>query len=200
MLILDDKKIAFVHIPKTAGTTIRRVLSDHGANKAHEYPHPRAKHIKVREFVRSIPTYRDYFIFAIVRNPWDRMVSLWRYGTSDKDPHTPQAFETWLTTYAGTWGYNENIKYALNKESQGSWLTDDKGVYACNYVGRFEQLETDYSYVAVQYGLKLYDKLPFEKTTTHKHYSEYYTTKTRQWVRKYFADDIKDFKYHFEDN
>ena len=79
MVICDDKKCIFIHIPKTGGTSIEQYISDHGRHylrylgimnnrSAHHFTA-----IELRKQVYQIFNY--YYKFSIVRNPYDRLLS-----------------------------------------------------------------------------------------------------------------------------
>jgi hypothetical protein len=76
MVISEDKKIIFVHIPKTAGSSIAKSLALGGGkvqfggmNKVYD------THTTARQLKASYPNYDNFFTFAFVRNPWDRLYS-----------------------------------------------------------------------------------------------------------------------------
>ena len=91
MPVSHPHKTIFVHIPKTAGTSIEAVLGMHGAKKdigvvpyfnqeldqerlyGRQLQHLTAQAIRAALGNESL--FRSYFKFAIVRNPWDRLVS-----------------------------------------------------------------------------------------------------------------------------
>ena len=71
-MISDEHKIIFVHIPKNAGTSVKGVFS-----KEFERPF---KHKTIHEIKKESPKkYSSYKKFAVVRNPYDRMVSWYAY-------------------------------------------------------------------------------------------------------------------------
>ncbi|NDG54306.1 MAG: hypothetical protein EBY39_14995 [Flavobacteriia bacterium] len=99
-----DKNLTFIHIPKNAGTSVEIALGfsklkghskhlpayshlGYGHSKLNhkEYPFSdKPKKCLVRK--RSIDPKLIYFFasshkFAVVRNPWDRLVSTWKYDT-----------------------------------------------------------------------------------------------------------------------
>ena len=70
-MINNKHNFIFIHIPKTAGTSIESVFGK-----------CRAKHKTIKKTLRDIPqgkTHEDYFKFTFIRNPWDRIVSLYEY-------------------------------------------------------------------------------------------------------------------------
>lgn len=68
-MILEEEKIVYVHINKTAGSSIEIAF-----NKQQ----PPEQHLAFRHYCEKLDAKR-YFTFSFVRNPWDRMVSwhLW---------------------------------------------------------------------------------------------------------------------------
>ena len=70
-LVLPKKNLAFVHIPKNAGTTVMRTMFQR-ANGI-------AGHLTAT-MINSVEKYKDYQNFMFCRDPFDRFVSvyLWR--------------------------------------------------------------------------------------------------------------------------
>ena len=72
MLLSDRRKVLFVHIQKTGGETVAEILTKH----APDIRPLGAKH-EFASFgkLKLGAAWNDYFKFAFVRNPWDRLVS-----------------------------------------------------------------------------------------------------------------------------
>src|SRR5579863_90564 len=61
----DYHQCIFIHVPKTAGTSIARALFDAPVSA-----------VPYLEYERANPSkFRRYFKFCFVRNPWDRLLS-----------------------------------------------------------------------------------------------------------------------------
>src|SRR5215213_1538704 len=89
MLVSYSSKVIFIHIQKTGGDTVSRLLSE----SVPDILHLNAKHGFAVDAVKHLDDWNNYFKFAFVRNPWDRLVSwysmittmpkdgneLWRY-------------------------------------------------------------------------------------------------------------------------
>ncbi|ACH83979.1 MULTISPECIES: sulfotransferase family 2 domain-containing protein [Acidithiobacillus] len=74
----QSKRLLFIHNPKTGGSSIRRILS------LHDHGNARFIHVSTYELKDCIlqELWDQYFIFAMVRNPWQRIVSLYYYHRS----------------------------------------------------------------------------------------------------------------------
>lgn len=200
-MINHKYKCIFIHIPRTAGTSMEFTIDDRNwaFNKCKE------KHL-IASAAKYI--YRDYwddyFKFTIVRNPWDRMVSMTKfpsqYGCYMKNKLIN------VNPYLRKYNKIE-IDYRATKPPKAfrpkAYLTD--AVYLnildvpINYVARFETLQSDWEYIQDEIKcnveLKHYTR---NKRKHRKHYSHYYTEYTKQQVQDKYAKDIEHFNYKFE--
>ena len=94
MPVSHELRCLFVHVPRTGGTSIEKALGMGGdvevedadllfgrirseQHLARRFGSDFFQHLTLRE-VRSLESAdRSYFSFAIVRNPWDRIVSVY---------------------------------------------------------------------------------------------------------------------------
>jgi hypothetical protein len=90
-------KVIFIWIPKCAGTSIYTVLKKYGCQKLRENKEFRNfknhgwvtfGHVSINYLLSKGFVERDYFNeafkFCVVRNPWDRFVSIYKYLKYDK--------------------------------------------------------------------------------------------------------------------
>ncbi len=207
MLISDSKRFIFIHIPRTAGFSVHQALQpwvDHQnldfskARWEKDYPHYTAR--EIRE-IAGKETLQEYFKFAFVRNPWDRMLSRYSYLKKFNDrPHEPLnprgyyppgtlSFLQWLK------GGEPHGVHPLDLRPQKKWLVDDSGHIGVDFVGRFETLEADFETICQKIGLSL--ALPHVNRSDHGHYREYYDPEGRDIVAGIFREDIKTWSYQF---
>ena len=79
MLVSDSKKLLFIHIQKTGGTSLRAclkgVIPDLEEGRGVKY------HARLSDALRSGSRFQRgaYYTAAFVRNPWDRLVSWYVY-------------------------------------------------------------------------------------------------------------------------
>jgi hypothetical protein len=127
----------------------------------------------------------EYFIFAFVRNPWDRFVSIACYlgvpirrlAKKFRELQRDEAIRTHSTPLY-------------------QYTHCDRGLFP-DFIGRFEQLQQDFDCVATRLELPP-QRLPRASRTEHAHYSRYYDADLKQRVAEIYADDIRAFGYRFE--
>lgn len=198
-MISHKHKLIFIHIPRTAGTSIEKAL--HG--KDWHYVHSPSKHLTVHSAKKIYAEYwNDYFKFSFVRNPWDRMVSLlkygWFYGISldNKKILRPEKyFKDFHKIEYDKRYFNENqfSDYTNVKESVYKNIIEGE----MNFIGRFESLEKDFKKICEINNIKNV-KLPhMEKSPNRKEYREYYDTNVHKLIERKYKKDIAEFHYEF---
>lgn len=206
-MISHPHRCIFVHIPKTAGNSVNRVFGigwqDH-------------KDLQRYRYEESPDVFAAYFKFAIVRNPWDRLLSDYNYQLKKSRPRdsklfvftaggTKRGFAEWVeaallspTAYeANAWG--GSVSAHIHRWSpQVDWITVD-GRIAVDFIAKLERLPVDFRVVCDRVGLSP-TRLPHRNRRLHWHYSHYYDRSTQEIVANYYARDIEEFGYEFEDS
>lgn len=198
LMINHKYKLIFIHIPRTGGTSIEKAL----CGKDWFNIHAPSKHLNAYSAKKIYSEYWDkYFKFTFVRNPWDRMVSMLKYGnfygvgmSSDKI-----CMKNYLT-------YFESIEYDkrfFNLKQFEDFQKLDNSVYRniigeeMDFIGRFENLQEDYNEICKQCNIKE-NKLPLmENSPERLHYREYYDQENKNLVAEKYKLDIKMFNYEF---
>lgn len=190
-ILLDEaRKIVFYHIPKTGGTSIE-----------HAFLGPIVESMCGRHGVRKKSVnnnYDGYFKFTFVRNPWDRLHSMWHHT------HRIKRYERWV-------GEDER-KAFLNCETFHTFVIDYLSKHvgghfmpmhhyfeynAFDFVGRFETLQEDFNELCSIHDLDL--ELPRSNSYDDKpHYTEEYTDETIEMVRNLYRKDIDLLDYSFK--
>lgn len=194
----QEKRFFFIHVPKTAGKSLRVAL--YGAADG-------ARHCTAIDIKRRYPReWYDFFTFCVVRNPYDRLYSAYRYliggGNQQKDD------------------LQFLVKKLLDVQDFESfvcdWLTDDKAysythfipqyefIYEGNqclvdYICRFECLAIDYEFLRGK--LDLGSDLVHTNSSGFKvgvHFLDVYTAEMMKKVARIYADDFRLFGYSTE--
>ena len=137
-MIIDDKnKFVFICVPKTGSTSIRRRLGNF------KDPPPEIYHMSIKDVLEQYPHVKDYFKFAFVRNPYDRIFST--YINLKYDGHY------WATDLKGKKTFREfvldfkNSEYSkyIHLQPQSSCVKID-GNLAVDFLGKFQNLQKDF--------------------------------------------------------
>jgi hypothetical protein len=192
----DSKDIIFVHIPRTAGTSIANAL---GIYKKHH------RHFFARKYIAIRPDWDDCFKFSFVRNPWDRAVSLYAHQTKCSN-----SFKDWLMDIVKRDGHPKIRKKewvlrdkmastggsSLPWKCQTDWLVNNSGQLCMDFIGKFENLNVDIKKIEQIIGRKIL--LPHHNKTDRLPYQHYYDDETRKIVADWHRKDIENFGYKFE--
>ena len=207
MLVSDSCKLAFVHIQKTGGSTVHRLLTE---NLPDMYV-VGARHDFATRGVKELENWDEYFKFAFVRNPWERLVSwysmmtkfrqrtkfrqsgneLWKYVRDNSSN-----FEEFIYNCTGEVEMREGVHYSF-AYNQLDYVTDENGSLLVDFMGRLENFDDDVRHVFDRIGVEV-EIVPHWNLSRHTHYSAFYTPETEEIVRERFKRDIDFFGYAFE--
>ena len=94
--------------------------------------------------------------------------------------------------------YPSEGAFKQHNRSQHIFIYDDDDKLLVDFVGKLENIESDWKIVADRIGVS--DKLPhINKSKQNKHYTEYYTTELRDLIARRYEKDIELFGYKFSD-
>lgn len=190
----------FIHIPKNAGSAIRETMQWRGDVSLSE-----PKHFRYVDIADDVG--RDLNFFAVIRNPWSRTASRYRYGKQnsrrwrENDPRRQYiqnvSFEQFvkdqkiigIPAFPGKpWMGPLNSWF-----NQLEWIRDEDGAVACTCL-RFENLNSDMN----DY-FKSMLLLPKRNVTENRYdYRDMYNDELIDIVARCFRDDIEYFGFSFE--
>ncbi|WP_176250474.1 sulfotransferase family 2 domain-containing protein [Sulfitobacter sp. HGT1] len=214
MIISRGRNYIFVHIPKTGGTSMALALEAR-AMKDDIMLGDTPKAVKRRKRMKNVPaagrlwkhsTLADIegvvtrdeiaqmFCFALVRNPWDRVVSYyhWLRDQSFDHPMVRLAQQTGFADFLVT----PALQDSLTNAPYGSYLQDGARVDRANLFIRLEHFAQDAEPLFDHLGFRV--ELPVENASDRAaSYEEYYTDDLAQIVARICSDDISRFGYGF---
>jgi hypothetical protein len=213
MIISPGRQFIFVHIPKTGGTSMALALEA----RAHRDDiligdTPKAqkrkgrlkdlgaagrlwKHSTLADIDGALPPdeLAAMFVFTLVRNPWDRMVSYYHWLRDQRFDHPAVALAK-ATDFAGFVLHPQTVA-SLKAAPYRSYVTDASGGERATFV-RLEALEQDLKPVSQHLGFDLI--LPHANASERpKAYRTAYTDQTVKAVSEMCAEDIARFTYAF---
>ena len=213
LIVSNRYKYIFFHLPKNAGVSVSRMLIDQEKFlqlrrifsffsrklfKTKDNFYFSKKNKKLIFFSSHLPCYQfqeiiddeifnDYLKFAVIRNPWDRMVSRYFYSKKVNKKFKDFNFEEFV---------NFDLKKNMHIINQYKYCSDKKNNFCLNAVVKFENLNNDLNKIST----KLFDKqdmLKHYNQSEHKQYREYYSQKLKDKIYTYCKKDIDFFEYEF---
>ncbi|MEQ8384541.1 MAG: sulfotransferase family 2 domain-containing protein [Coleofasciculus sp. A1-SPW-01] len=233
-MLCHEYKFIFVHIPKTGGQSIDNVFLPLvgltwetrfplllGPNSDPNKGPEKFGHLKAYEYVAcghiTQEQFDSYFKFSFVRNPWDRIVSIYKYRGWPKKC----SFKEFLFKYLIDPDFQKQQWWFMRP--QYDFLFKDNNQLV-DYVGRFENLQADFDYVCSKLDIpqtplphinksgtkfklsqvwrirtnirQMKNNFNYKKNT-FKHYTEYYDSESKELIEKLYQKDIEAFNYEF---
>jgi hypothetical protein len=195
----DQLRCIFVHIPKCAGLSVAEALF-RGRNT----------HTTIRQYqlVFTRREFDEYFKFAFVRNPWDRLVSAYHYlregGCHEVDRRWAQAN---LSDYSDfddfvrRWVNEKNVMRWIHFVPQSYFIHDPGSSQPrIDFIGHYENLQGDFSYITKRLGVVAELKDVNRTRKRRRDYRDYYTEATRRIVADVYGADIECLGYEFDNS
>ena len=203
MIISHSKQFIFLKSAKTASTSTER-LFETVCNFGEDIigwrgPPPRPEeveyynHMNLNQLKEKIDEddWNTYYKFGNVRNPWDRIVSVYffRKDVLSKNPHNNT-----------DWGDGESFEqFVLTRKLPSKLSVFFDGFTEIDFFIRFENIKEDIMAVSDTLNLNLkIDLLPHtHEGVREKDYKSYYNAETKDFVAQEYAEDIEKFGYTF---
>lgn len=212
-MISEELKTIFVHIPKTAGTSIEAFL------KAADAPSG-SDHQTLAAYAKAVDI-AQYFTFSFVRNPYDRAISLFNYykNGGNQQQHKygiinsiydyaksggqhfvrhsdmaiaqnmPQQFPAFCKKYFRD---QEDFFGRNNLQPQHNYITIQNEIKV-EFIGKFENLENDFKVVTNKIGKK--GTLPHFRKNNTASLDFKLDEITRKIIFEFYRKDFEMFGY-----
>lgn len=201
----DDLKAIFIHVPKAAGTSVRRALYD---MKSFHTP-------AIRYQISDTKRFAGYYKFCFVRNPWDRIHSAFHYlhrrvGADRAFPDHRWAteflgpvknFEHFLGKMENEARYRRQARRYIHFRDQLDWISGPQTTgrkILIDHVGKYETLKEDYALISQKLNRKI--ELPHLRQLSDGRDFRQADASSRMVdiVADIYSDDIEQFGYTFE--
>ena len=190
--------IVFIHIPKAAGTSISEALYGRFMG------HVRASDVERwgSSDVRKLPS------FAITRNPWDRLVSAFRFarrgtgigpnagGVWQSEQYRIPEFETFERFVTDWLAVRDPNDLDPIFQPQARFVCDRHGNVLVDHLGRVEDLASTHEYLLAKVS-RLPPFASANRSGERIDYRTFYTPQLAEQVAAIYADDVSRFGYSF---
>jgi len=191
----ERRKFMFVHVPKTGGSSIERMLWNRSMD---------SEHCPLSEYLQTA-RYREYFVFGFVRNPYLRIISMFIYfrcGGNQK--HDLRRI---CTLFADLHSLDDFVDFFI--ETKDQWFTNHeffRNLKQCDYlnagphrtawIGKFEHFEGDCKRLMQRIGVPIKEIIHENRNAKKQQFDDLrVTSKFVDFVNQRAAEDFKQFGY-----
>lgn len=196
-MISHKLKFIFIHIPRTAGTAIEHLLEQYGEGKLIDigggvwepdeetkkqilkvYPNfnfiDESKHMTALEWKNVLKEkYKDYYKFTIVRNPYDKALSIRKFH------HCFNFCQE----------FNDMVDFVLK---QDRFFEDENGNNIVDEIFYYENLEQSWKTICEKLGI-IYKPLIVRNNTEHIKIE--LKEEEREWIKTHLKNDFCKLGY-----
>lgn len=193
----ESMKCVFVHVPKAAGTSVNTAL--YGRTLGH---------YSAMQIQSRFPSlFSDCFTFSLVRNPWDRALSAYRFArigrTESMGVRKPEQYQipefSSFERFVCDWLPSKDLsKCDFIFQPQYSFVCDQNMKVMVDHLGYVERLAETISFVEACLGRTLEVKMANSTASRDTNYRDAYVNNEMiETVRSVYKDDIDLFGYEF---
>ncbi|MEA3638335.1 MAG: sulfotransferase family 2 domain-containing protein [Lamprobacter sp.] len=212
MIINHSLKFIFLHVPKTAGTSVTSWLSEHtgwndielgGTHYGEQIQAIYGQRFKLHKHspanqVKSIvgsDIWNSYYKFAIVRHPLDRLVSAFHFYQAWEHPSVAPAKECKnINEFLNSAYFDKDRRNCTRSTGSQAKFLESPQNEPLDKICRFEMLEDDIAEVADFLRINL-PQLPHKNKTAHDTFQAYFTPEMRALAEGIYFSDFLAFGY-----
>ncbi|MGI9395781.1 MAG: sulfotransferase family 2 domain-containing protein [Boseongicola sp.] len=215
MIISPARRYIFVHIPKTGGTSLALALEAQATPDdilIGDTPKARARRNRIKQLecagrlwkhsrladiagLAAAEPLDDYFVFTIVRDPWDRVLSLY-YWLRDQDFSHVGVQRAKSLSFTG-FVADADIAAMLSHDQSRAYTSDATGMERANTILRLERIAEDLVPVEKHLGIRIGPLPHVNRSDRPDDARAAYDAESAKRVARYFAEDISRFGYEF---
>jgi hypothetical protein len=185
-MIDHDRRTIFIHQRKVAGSSI---MAAFGIGFENPDSHRFNDGVLSAEWHARNERERAYFVFSAVRNPFDRLISGWKYLEATRDR---SLLDVLLTPPREGHDYRHLTRpqvAILRDTSAAALIVDD--------LIRFESLQAGFDAMCNRIGTPRRLLPHINRSARERGYRHYFDPRTRRIAEEMFAEDLAAFGYDF---
>jgi hypothetical protein len=197
LVVSQAKKVLYLHIAKTGGSSIVRLLKNNGmddgvlSHKGNDVDHAQ----KLAYFTEVANNWDDYYKFTFVRNKYDLLISLYNYDSQLHGAYSlpsSTTFENFIVNHVGCSDtFVKKIQY--NKLIDQYYLTHLDGEPLFDFVGEYQTYTADLNKVCDHLGVVNTQVRVNEGNYDRSKKDSYYTETLRENLRTKFPQEFEHF-------
>lgn len=216
MILSRGRRYIFIHIPKTGGTALTLALEARAMKDdvlVGDTPKARARAARQKGLVTAGRLWKhstladidglvraeelaEFFIFTLVRNPWDRMVSYYHWLQGQNFDHPAVALAKGL-------GFSDFLAHPVTQEAFRRWpasayLRGADGQDHGRLYARLEHLEADLAPLEAHLGFAVTPLARSNESARPRDWRGLYSDRDAGLVADLCAEDIARFGYGFD--
>jgi hypothetical protein len=207
---VEEAGVWFVDIPRTGSTSLKLALaSKFGKEFGKEYlresdvrtakvipDHATARQVRN---ILSFELWSRLLTFTVVRNPWDRCHSLFRYRIARGDIPTDFSFLSYLRLLERHNTRSIYSPYCYNPYfiPMCDFILDEENRQLVTFVGRFEKWDELATFLQDKFNLELPATPRAEVIGFPGSYKRAYCSEGVEIIARIYRDDIERFRYDF---
>lgn len=190
---IDIKDVEFIHIPRTGGTTVLTHLQELDPVKFDvERPHVTANQMNALDV-----NFRKKYSFAFLRNPYQRLVSVWQYelkralGTKNPDFGKLNDFNVWLKYHASSLDWGRSFMVL----PQWFWVSDWDNLIITTELYRYEEYDFWLGRLETLLGHKFDKTSVTNRSMKHYDYRDIASAESKEIMLELCRVDCERFGY-----
>ena len=201
----------FVDIPRTSSSSIRSELGKrfgkaHGKRNIIEKEHSSNQflpdHMPAREMRDFLghSKWNRIFTFTVVRNPWDRICSMYHYRRKMGNIPGAWGFRDYVLALGKASLKNEYFSYHGYRYGASKYVLGEDGEIIVDFIAKYENRLHDLQLIASRLNFRELGQLHIQSAAPrNRNYSEFYDSETREIIRSLYKEDIELFDYKFDE-
>lgn len=214
-MISHTHRCIFIHVPKCGGTSMEAYLHEHAAATGADPEIGVGRRIRREFLAETLNRHPDHFVFAFVRNPFDRIVSTWLHGLRGEGPYWERPVrDLSLAEYVriaaegrveeqspfDRYHLLPQVDFIPSPTRRTLFGIALRPEVACKFIGRFERLDDDFRAVCRRIGiaerpLARLNLDPGTRLARSEGSHDRFDVNTADLVRQLYADDFTTFGY-----